>query len=56
MSEPLPGELAALLVPGAIENDQVQMRIEPQVGRRPLHHGDRAVFAPRLPSCAARTA
>jgi hypothetical protein len=32
--EPLPAKLAALLVPGAIESDHVQVRAEPQIGRR----------------------
>jgi hypothetical protein len=36
LPEPLPVELAALLVPGAIESDQVQVRVEPQIGRDPL--------------------
>jgi hypothetical protein len=40
--EPLPAELAALLIPGAIENDRVQVGIEPHVGRRPLHRSDSA--------------
>jgi hypothetical protein len=43
--EPLPGEFAALLAPGTIEDDQVQVRIQPQIGRGPLHHGDRAGHA-----------
>jgi hypothetical protein len=30
--EPLPAQLAALLVPGAIESGQVQVRVEPQRG------------------------
>jgi hypothetical protein len=34
VAEPLPEELAALLVPGAVEGDQVQVRIEPQICRR----------------------
>jgi hypothetical protein len=32
MPEPLPAKLGALLVPGAIEQDHVQMRVEPQRG------------------------
>ncbi len=42
VGESLPAELAALLVPGAVESDQVQVRIEPEIGRRPLHDRDRA--------------
>jgi len=41
MPETLPDKLGALLVPGAIENDCVQMWVEPEVGRCPLHDGDR---------------
>jgi hypothetical protein len=44
MAEPLPGELTLLLAPGAIERDQVKVRIESQVGRCPLHGGDRAAL------------
>jgi hypothetical protein len=35
--EPLPAQLAVLLVPGAIESDQVQVRVEPQIAGVPLH-------------------
>ena len=35
--QPLPAQLAALLVPGSIESDHVQVRVEPQIGRGPLH-------------------
>ena len=42
VGEPLPDEFAALLAPGAIEDDHVQVRIQSQIGRGPLNHGDRA--------------
>jgi len=40
--ETRPDKLAARLVPGAVEHHRVEMWVEPQIGRRPLHHGDRA--------------
>ena len=33
--EPLPAQLVALLVPGAIESDQVQVGVEPEIRRSP---------------------
>ena len=42
MPEPFPGEGATLLVERAIENDGVQVRVEPQVGGCPLHGCDRS--------------
>ena len=41
MAEPFPGELTVLLAPGAIQGDDVEVGIESQVGRCPLHHVDR---------------
>jgi hypothetical protein len=41
VGEPLPAQLAALLLPGAIESDHVQVRVQPQIGRGPLHDRDR---------------
>jgi hypothetical protein len=42
VAEPLPEELAALLVPGAVEGDQVQLRVQSEIRRGPLHGRDRA--------------
>jgi hypothetical protein len=46
MAKPLPGELAVLLAPGAIQGDDVEVWIESQVGRRSLHGGDRPALGP----------
>ena len=46
MGKGLPGELSAVLVPGPVQDDEVEVRVEAQVGRRPLHHGDGAAFGP----------
>jgi len=42
MSKARKDKLAPLLVPGAIKRDGVEMRVEAEIGRRPLHSGDRA--------------
>jgi len=39
MDQRMPDELAALLLVGTIEGHQVQMRIQPQIGRGPLNEG-----------------
>ena len=44
MAEPFPGELTVLLAPGAIQGDDVEVWIESQVGRCPLHGGDRTAL------------
>ena len=44
--EPLPGEHAVLLAPGAIEGDHVEVRIQSEIGRSPLHRGDHAALCP----------
>src|SRR4030095_515159 len=51
MPEPFPGEPTVLLAPGAIQGDDVEVWIESQVGRCPLHGGDRTALraAPTLP-------
>ena len=41
--EPLPGELAAVLVPGPVQDDEVEVRVQSQIGRR---------SAPSPPRCA----
>jgi predicted RNA-binding Zn ribbon-like protein len=46
MAEPLPGELPTVLAPGAIEGDHVEVGIQSQVRRCPLHRGDRAALGP----------
>lgn len=38
----VPDELGALLVIGAIQSDEVEVWIEPEIGRSSLHHGDGA--------------
>ncbi|HYU16822.1 MAG TPA: hypothetical protein VEL05_12140 [Candidatus Acidoferrum sp.] len=42
VAERLPDEIGALLVVGAIESDQVQMRVEAEIRRGALQDGDRA--------------
>jgi hypothetical protein len=42
LAERLPAELGALLVVGPIESDQVQMRVQAEIGPRPLHNRARA--------------
>jgi hypothetical protein len=42
MAERVPDELGALFVVGAIESDQVEVRVEPEIGRSSLYHGDGA--------------
>lgn len=39
MAERVPDELGALFVVGAIESDQVEVRVEPEIGRSSLYHG-----------------
>ena len=46
MAERLPGEIGALLVVGAIESDQVEVWVEAEIGRSPLHDGDGACVRP----------
>jgi hypothetical protein len=42
VAERVPDKLGTLLVVGAIESGQVQVRVQPEVGRSPLHYGDGA--------------
>jgi hypothetical protein len=42
MAERVPDEPGALFVVGAIESDQVEVRVEPEIGRSSLYHGDGA--------------
>jgi hypothetical protein len=37
-----------LLVPGPVQDDEVHVRVQPQIGRGPLHHGDRAGLSAEL--------
>ena len=46
MSEPLPDELAILLVVGAVESDHVEMWVQPKIRRRSLCGADRAGLRP----------
>ena len=46
MSEPLPDELAILLVVGTVESDHVEMWVQPKIRRRSLCGADRAGLRP----------
>ena len=56
VAERLPDEIGALLVVGAIESDQVQMRVERRSDEVRCRTVTEPVFAPLLPSLAARSA
>jgi hypothetical protein len=56
MAEPFPGELTVLLAPGAIQGDDVEVWIESQVGRCPLHGGDRTALRAEPTLLPARAA